>query len=173
MRFQGICYRAHDPQWAYLPLSGEGAALRGGRFNPKGTPALYLALTLETAILEANQGFAHKIEPCLLVSYEVDCQHIADLRAGETREALNVNLADMACPWALDVAQRREPASWRVVNDLIGGGYRGALVPSFAQAAKPHHQNLVLWQWGAKLPNKVEIIDPNGRLPKDQASWKR
>jgi RES domain-containing protein len=73
LRFRATCYRAHDPRWSFLPLSGEGAARRGARFNPKGAPALYLALTIMTAVKEINQGFARKIEPCVLCSYDVDC----------------------------------------------------------------------------------------------------
>jgi RES domain-containing protein len=66
VRFAGLAYRAHDPRWSFRPLSGEGAAVHGGRFNPRGTPALYLALDPMTAIKEASQGFAHKLEPCVL-----------------------------------------------------------------------------------------------------------
>jgi len=50
--------------------------MRGARFNPKGVPALYLGLTIMTAVKEANQGFAHRIDPCVLCSYEVDCDDI-------------------------------------------------------------------------------------------------
>ena len=41
VRFRGRVYRAHNPHWAHSPLSGEGAARHGGRYNRKGTPALY------------------------------------------------------------------------------------------------------------------------------------
>ena len=47
MRFQGDCYRAHNPMWSFSPLSGAGAAIHGGRFNSKGMPALYLSLSIE------------------------------------------------------------------------------------------------------------------------------
>ena len=40
MNFQGLAYRAHDPRWSFKPLSGDGAAVQGGRFNPKGSAAL-------------------------------------------------------------------------------------------------------------------------------------
>ena len=76
----GLAYRAHDPRWSFRPLSGDGAAVHGGRFNPKGTPALYLALDPMTAIKEASQGFARKFEPCVLCTYEIDCQDIVELR---------------------------------------------------------------------------------------------
>ncbi|VTZ65082.1 hypothetical protein EMEDMD4_790106 [Sinorhizobium medicae] len=75
----GTCYRAHDPRRAFKPTSGDGAAMKGARFNPRGVKTLYLALSIMTAIKEANQGFAHRIDPCVLCSYDVDCEGIADL----------------------------------------------------------------------------------------------
>ncbi|MCY4058561.1 MAG: RES domain-containing protein [Gammaproteobacteria bacterium] len=43
MRVQGVVYRAHDPRWAWSPLSGEGARRFGGRFNKAGIPTLLSA----------------------------------------------------------------------------------------------------------------------------------
>ena len=60
MRFQGLCYRGHDPRWAFSPTSGEGAALHGGRFNPVGMPALYLALTIEGLFVEVSDAYGTK-----------------------------------------------------------------------------------------------------------------
>src|SRR5258707_2622722 len=104
LRFRGTCYRAHDPRWSFKPLSGDGAAIHGGRFNPKGVPALYLSLTIGGAIKEANQGFAFKIDPCVLCSYEVDCNDVADLRTNEGRAEHGVAFADMACAWFSAIA---------------------------------------------------------------------
>jgi RES domain-containing protein len=118
VRFEGTCYRAHDPRWSFKPLSGDGAAIRGARFNPKGMPALYLALDVMTAIKEANQGFAHKIEPCVLCSYEVACDDIADLRTPEGRAEHHARFEDLACPWFGLLAQgngftaRAKPGFW-------------------------------------------------------------
>jgi len=39
-RFTGFLYRALNPVYARDPLSGRGAQLYGGRFNPKGRRAL-------------------------------------------------------------------------------------------------------------------------------------
>src|SRR5208283_3004562 len=63
VRLQGLVYRAHNPRWAFSPTSGEGAARHGGRFNPVGVPALYMSRRMETAWLEAQQGFAFKAQP--------------------------------------------------------------------------------------------------------------
>ena len=171
MRFQAPCYRAHDPKWAAEPLSGEGAASRGARFNQKGVPALYLSLSIEGAVHEAAQGFGHKLEPLTICLYEVDCQDIVDLRSDRSRATAKVELAEMACAWLLDLASGLEPASWRLARRLIADGAAGILVPSFANRARPDMTNLVLWTWGSDLPHKVEIHDPHGRLPKDRKSW--
>jgi RES domain-containing protein len=171
LRFQGTCYRAHDPRWAFSPLSGDGARTHGGRFNPKGVPALYLALTIDGMIVEMTHGFAHRLDPLTICSYQVDVDDVVDLRDDGGRKAKSVALAALACAWADDVASGRYPASWRVADRLIAQGSAGALVPSFAVGAKPDMTNLVLWRWGATLPHRVEVHDPSGRLPKDQTSW--
>jgi len=172
LRFAGTCYRAHDPRWSFKPVSGDGAAIRGARFNPKSVPALYLALSIMTAVKEANQGFAHRIDPCVLCAYEIDCEDIADLTTREGRQAHSVAFDDMACAWALALAEGERPASWSIYDRLRAGGIAGVLVPSFAPGAESDDRNLVLWDWGPEPPHKVAVIDPSGRLPKDQLSWR-
>jgi RES domain-containing protein len=98
LKFQGLVYRAHDPRWSFKPLSGDGAAVHGGRFNPKGTPALYLSLDPMTAIKEAAQGFARKFEPYVLCTYEIDCEEVIALRNEDERSAAGVGMDALACP---------------------------------------------------------------------------
>jgi RES domain-containing protein len=172
VRFVGTCYRAHDPRWAFKPTSGDGAAIRGARFNPKGVPALYLGLSIMTAIKEANQGFAHRIDPCVLCSYEIDCDDIADLTTEEGRQEHAVDFDEMACAWASSLADGRRPPSWSIHDKLKAQGIAGICVPSFAPGAEAEDRNLVLWVWGPELPHKVKVVDPSGRLPKDQLSWR-
>ena len=171
MRFQGLAYRAHDPRSSFKPLSGDGAAVHGGRFNPKGTPALYVALDPMTAVKEAAQGFARKFEPCVLCTYEVDCEDVVDVRGEKQRSAAGVGEEEMACPWFADAAAGAKPASWRLARRLIADGAAGILAPSFVRGATPGDVNLVLWDWSGRLPHKVAVFDPGGRLPKNQLSW--
>jgi len=171
LRFQGTCYRAHDPRWSFTPLSGAGAAIHGGRFNPAGTAALYLSLDLITAIKEASQGFAFKIEPLVVCSYEVDCEDIADLSHEAGRDALGVTYAEMACNWFADLSEGRDPPSWRIARRLVAESRAGIVVPSFAAGATPADRNLVLWSWSDRLPHRIAVFDPSGRLPKNQLSW--
>jgi RES domain-containing protein len=171
LRFQGLAYRAHDPRWSFKPLSGDGAVVHGGRFNPKGTPALYVALDPMTAIKEAAQGFARKFEPCVLCTYEIDCEDVVDLRGEKRRGAADAREEDMACPWFADAAAGREPTAWRLARRLIADGAAGVLAPSFVRGATLGDVNLILWDWSGRRPHKVAVFDPSGRLPKNQLSW--
>lgn len=171
MRFSGECFRAHDPNWAWSPLSGAGAALKGRRFNWPGLETLYLSLSFNTVFREVSAGFAHRLTPYVLCSYDVDCEDIADLRTDADRAGRGVALDDLACAWGDALIARREPASWGAVRRLIADGHAGILVPSFAHGATVDDQNLVLWRWGPDLPHKVAVYDPTGKLPKNQLSW--
>ena len=168
MRFEGPAYRGHNPKWSFAPTSGAGAAIHGGRFNPKGLPALYLALTPQGAFLEATQGFAYKFNPLTLVSYTVDCADIVDLTdpAGEIEDAGTL----MATPWAYALASGKRPESWQIY-DRLHATHAGVIVPSFAVGAEPFMRNLVLWRWSDTGPHRVAVHDPHALLPRDQASW--
>ena len=82
----------------YQPLSGEGARVTGGRWNPPDSfPVLYLGLDRQTTVAEfrrlaAKQGRAPSdFLPRDLCSYEVRLQHVLDVRGADTRR--NVGLS--------------------------------------------------------------------------------
>jgi RES domain-containing protein len=130
-----------------------------------------LALTLEGAFLEINQGFALKFAPCTLCSYDVDCDDLADLRTEDGWRLHAVDMNDMACAWFGLAAAGAVPPSWQIAQRLMDEGFAGALVPSFAIGARGDWSNLVLWHWGETLPHRVAVYDPNHQLPNDQRSW--
>jgi RES domain-containing protein len=105
-----------------------------------------------------------------MIAYDVDVADIVDLTRDAGRKAAAVELAELACAWRLDLANGREPASWRVANRLRTAA-AGILVPSFAKDARRDMRNLVLWRWGSDPHHRVTVHDPSGRLPKDQRSW--
>jgi len=172
VRLQGVAYRAHNPKWSWSPLSGDGARVHGGRFNPKGIAALYLSLDWPTAIIEAAQGFAYRLPPLTIVSYDVDCEDIADLTSAEGRARHRVSSKAMACAWRLLAEAGAPVPSWRIAERLIDAGLAGIIVPSFAPGAEPEAKNLVLWRWADALPHRVTIIDLEQRLPRNATSWK-
>jgi len=133
---------------------------------------LYLSLNFTTVFREVTAGFAHRLTPYVLVSYDVDCEDIADLRTEPGRTALGIALSDLACAWGDALIAGREPRSWVAVRGLIANGWAGALVPSFAHGATADDQNLVLWRWGPDPPHRVLAFDPTGKLPKNDLSWR-
>ena len=174
MRFAGAAYRAHNPRWSWTPLSGEGARIHGGRFNAKGTPALYLALDLNTAVIEFNQGFPFRlVPPVTIVSYAVDCDDLFDLTNGSECRRLGVTVAAMACPWKLLAETGRAVPSWSIADRMLASGAAGILVPSYSSPASADAQNLVLWHWSDALPHQVTIHGPGADLPRDGSSWRR
>jgi RES domain-containing protein len=153
-------------------MSGEGAAIRGGRFNRRGEPTLYLSLDIATAVGECTQGFSQRLPPLTICEYDVDCDDIADLRTDAGRDALDVGWSELDCAWLDYLLGGRDAPSWLAVDRLKGQGHSGMLVPSFFPRAGEDNVNLVLWRWGPDLPHSVKVYDPDGRLPKDQSSWR-
>jgi hypothetical protein len=77
-------YRMHVPKWAVAPTSGAGAGRHGGRANRIGLNALYLALDVNTAVLEYQQ-VSPLMPPGTLVSYRLTIDPVADFTSGYQR----------------------------------------------------------------------------------------
>jgi RES domain-containing protein len=171
LRFEGRCFRGHDPRWSFSPTSGEGARITGGRFNPPGKGALYLATAIETAIGECLHGFANRMPPLTLCEYDVDCDPIADLSTPSGRKGHNIRLEALSCPWRLLMGEGKPVPSWEVAAAMESQGFAGMLVPSFFVGAAAKHVNLVLWNWSDAPPTMVRVHDPSGMLPRNSKSW--
>ena len=171
MRLQGTVYRAHNPRWAWAPISGEGAGRYGGRFNPVGVPALYTSWRMETAWREAQQGFAFKAQPLTICAYDVDCADVVDLTDPAIGAELRIEAQTLACPWEDLAARGRAPPSWELVRKLLARGVAAIVVASYAPGALPADRNVVFYRWSDALPHRVVVIDDESRLPKDDRSW--
>lgn len=162
-RYQGNLYRALNPVYARQPLSGRGAELHGGRFNPKGVTALYTSLSVMTALREAHQ--AGHLQPTTLVSYEAEIERVFDGRDAGLLAGHGMDAAGLADPSWRDQMQRGgEAATQRLARDLIAAGYHALLVRSFAPGTTSTDLNLVLWRWSERLPHRLSLIDDEGRL---------
>ena len=165
MRYRGLVYRAHNPQWSWPPLSGEGSRRHGGRFNRRGIPALYTSIGPLTAIREA-QPLGRPMQPLTLCAYEVDADPVFDTLDPEHCRALNVSESDLACPtWEAEMLAGTVPASQTLADRLIVAGYVGMRVRSFAAGTNADDLNLVLWRWSAAGPSRVVLIDDDDRFP--------
>ena len=162
-RFAGLLYRALNPVYARDPLSGRGAQVYGGRFNPKGTAALYASLSPVTALREANQVGA--LQPTTLVAYEADVHPVFDTRDAEALAGFGMTPRDLASvAWRDDMIANGESGTQAFARRLIAGGYAALLVPSFARGASPADLNLVLWRWSDAAPTRLVLIDDENRL---------
>lgn len=163
MRYAGPVYRALNPVFAREPLSGRGAQLYGGRFNPKGTPALYASLSMITALREVNQ--IGSLQPTTLVCYDANIERVFDTRdtaalqeRGMDRSMLSDNT------WRDQMKTEGEARTQAFSRELIAAGYCALLVRSFAAGAVADDLNLVLWQWGSTPPSRLTLIDDDNRL---------
>src|SRR3990172_6730757 len=84
------------------PLSGEGARIRGGRFNPPDSfPVLYLCTTRPCTVAELRQlgdrlGIAvDGLLPPGLFRYETSLERVLDLTSAETLDHVGVTTAQI------------------------------------------------------------------------------
>lgn len=163
MRFQGKLYRALNPVFAREPLSGRGAELYGGRFNRKGTPALYTCLSVMTALREANQ--AGRLQPTTLIAYDADIERVFDTRDGAELSRIGMTVSLLADPtWRDQMKTKGEARTQAFARELASAGYHGLLVRSFAPGSTEDDLNLVLWGWGPVAPSRLTLIDDEQRL---------
>ncbi len=161
-----VLWRAFVPRWAHLPLSGEGAARFGGRWNPVGAPAIYAARELSTAWAEYNQGFVQ--HPALIAQLELRGAQLADLTDPQVLSALGVGEDIHRCEWRAELDEGRRPATHLLREKLLTDGFDGVVYPSFMS---PGGTCVALWSWNTPGAPTLGIVDPEHRLPRTPASW--
>jgi RES domain-containing protein len=127
--FDGEVVRHIAP--GYLPLSGEGARIHGGRWNPPDSfPTLYTALTRETMLAELERAARRQglrvadLLPRVEVRYGVSLHRVLDLRDAEALARVGLRPGDLASDdWT----------NCQVVGDTAHhAGLEGVLAPSAA-----------------------------------------
>lgn len=161
-RYTGPLYRALNPVYARSPLSGHGAELYGGRFNAKGTPALYTALHPTTALRESNQ--VGSLQPTILVSYTADLGPIFDTRDERALEHYGMTTPLLADPaWRASMLDGQAVPTQDFALRLITNGFAGLLIRSFAKGASASDFNIVLWNWTGE-GCILGVVDDEDRL---------
>jgi RES domain-containing protein len=159
-------WRAFVPRWAHLPLSGEGAARFGGRWNPVGQPAIYAARELSTAWAEYNQGFVQ--HPALIAQLELSGADLADLTDDSVLEELGVGEDIHHCQWRDAMDRGVVPQTHELAARLLAQGRHGVVYPS---VMSPGGTCVALWRWNDATAPRLTVTDPEHRLPMTPASW--
>lgn len=165
-----LLYRAHMPEWASSPRSGAGAARKGGRFNREGVEALYLSLDEITALREYQQTSPF-LPPCTVCSYTATLVNLVDLRQLHHGDPWD----DLWHSWQEDWRHQKfdlhvEPPTWVLGDLMLDAGHTGIIFPSMVN---PGGANIVVFSDRLDGENRIEVNDPDGRLPRDRSSWER
>lgn len=163
-----IFHRYLTPKWAFLPTSGAGAALDGGRFNRPGVEAFYLARSAQTALEEYKQG-ASIVPPATFAAYKITLAEVADLSQGFDPDIWDDTWQEWDCAWRqIARIEKKVPPSWKLADLVITAGIRGILFPSLRHAGGT---NLVIFPANLIDGDQVEVHDPYHRLPQNPSSW--
>ncbi len=161
-----LLWRAYVPRWSHAPLSGDGAARFGGRWNRVGQPCLYAAHELSTAWAEYNQGFVQ--HPALVARLDVGAVRLADLTRTELQDELGVSSDIHRCDWRAMLSEGMEPPTHALAARLQSAGWDGVTYPS---VMSPGGRCAALWRWNAAGGPTVAVVDPENRLPHSAQSW--
>jgi RES domain-containing protein len=159
-------WRAFVPRWAHTPLSGEGASRFGGRWNPVGAPTIYAARELSTAWAEYNQGFVQ--HPALIAQLELKNARLADLTDPQVLDDLGAPAGIHSSEWRDSLDKGEVPATHILRDALLAQAFDGVVYPSFMS---PGGTCVALWRWNVTGGPTLDVVDPEGRLPKSSASW--
>lgn len=159
-------WRAYVPRWAHAPLSGDGAATFGGRWNAVGQPCLYAACELSTAWAEYNQSFVQ--HPATIAQLRLEGAKLADLTDEQSVARIGQSLDIHRTQWRADLDEGRIPQTHQLAMELMADGHHGVIYPSFMS---PGGNCVALWRWNEPGAPTLAVSDPDNRLPKGPASW--
>jgi len=163
VQFIGHLYRALNPHYARQPLSGKGAARYGGRFNSKGTEALYTALSPATALREANQ--VGMLQPTTLVALRARVDRLFDGRDPSELARFDITPEALATPaWRDEMRDHGMAKTQTFANRVAQAGFDAMLIPSYAAGATTTSLNIVFWTWKDVPTVSLALVDDENRL---------
>jgi RES domain-containing protein len=145
-------------------VSGMGAYLAGGRWNPVGEmKVVYLSLAPETATKEALEHFRyHRLPistalPKVIVAVRVNIERILDLTDPAIGADFPIPISELlAEDWRALIAKDVEPASQAVGWATFAAGFQGVRVPS---KPDPTGTNLLIFPELLVKGNQLEVLN--------------
>lgn len=127
--------------------------IRGGRFNPPGIPALYLASEPQTALMEVHNTPDIEPNPQIIVPVESEFGLILDLTSEKACAAVGLSRREIYEHWSSDPAKPSK--TQKVALDVIADKtYIGA---KYISEKNAFGQNYVIWRF-----DKIRKIDVGG-----------
>jgi RES domain-containing protein len=134
--FKHVCYRCVVTSFAQEIISGEGARIFGGRWNPlESFPTVYLSDTPETALLEflararRMKWPDHKSLPMVMAGVDARVRCLLDLRLPAVEAVIEPFLAVETVHWRT-IQSRREAASQAIGRAAREAGCQGLMAAS-------------------------------------------
>ena len=148
----------------YDPLSGEGARLHGGRFNPPGSfPALYLCQSRPCAVAELRrlgERQAIRIEgllPRTLYHYDIALDRVLDLTDNDVRRQVGLDLDVLTGPdWTTcqDLGSTLHSLGAQAVSSPSAAGVGDVLAVFVQRLGLSHVEPRLVEEWHSL--NQVE-----------------
>lgn len=155
--YVGEAFRHMAARWDD-PLSGEGARIRGGRFNPPDSfPVLYLCTTRPCTVAELRHlgnRLVIGVEgllPRVLYRYEVSLDCVLDLTSVEALDSLGVTTAqiigaDLAIPRAIGESAHATGSQAIRAPSAAGVDHVLALFPELLGSGRLVPERLERWE---------------------------
>lgn len=162
--FTGDLFRVAGPRHTTAEeiVHGVGAFKAGGRWNPPDVMnVVYLSLSPETAMLEANEHRRYyglplaQGMPKVIVAVRVSANAVLDLSSTADFPELLANL--MAEDWRAVMARNDEATAQAVGRAAFAAGLQGLIVPSKPDAAGT---NVLIFPESLSKSCVLEVLDP-------------
>lgn len=139
-------------------LLGTIGALKGGRYNLKNAfEVLYMAPDPETAIAETTKSHNFRFPPKMIVTIDINVQHILDIEDKQTINLLGIDPEKLFCAW-------RIPSNKESYTQILGyliyesKKFEGIRYPS---AVVKDKYNIAIFPDRLKKGSEVKVYDPD------------
>jgi len=153
-------------------LSGEGAGIYGGKWNPPGLNAVYAALDPVTALKESYRNFEEfgfSPKPRVMAGLAIRLRHVLDLTDSRIRRPLGFTVADLVEEdWAGIQQAGEESWTQAIGRGAAIAGFEGLLVPAARHAPG---RNVVIFPQKLRRGSAVKAIAADD-LPPHPSQWR-
>lgn len=151
-----LCRAVRD---LYSALDSTGAALHGGRFNPRGVAALYLAPNPDLALRE-NLGLSGwddllAFSPRRIVCVRVRLSRVLDLASVGSTDALGLTLDDLLGDWLASDSPTQAVGQQAFID--------GVEAIAFPSRIEPAERNFAVFRDNLLETSELRVVEADAR----------